>query len=561
MEQPTAAEQREQRAFLAAKLKRAASLPRMKDGRRPPMHVDGVSEGESEKRDEHNELDTPPADGQDQAGGSPDVKNADVPSTSSTAIEFQAEILPPRPPTAEPERPTTTEPQTDPESLLAVPAEPSADFEADPDQDAEEPAKAKKRRRRSRSRSRGSKDWKKAAPVGISPAPSPAINGNDSSPEQVPSQLPQLNPFQIPTVISPIPSHFAAQFQRRAASPTAMFYPGTSPSTPLPSLDQLHGLIRSNSAAARMMAMSKLTANQGNERPYSPSPTPDTLRALGRNNTVTYGERSAARNLMMGRLKNRLNPDASGGEDVTNVSAPPTRSPTPKRRRSRKPSISTSTVVDDRELSSTAPNTPVAPPSPMLASGDEKLAALPMPSPFATPNVRQISLERERQDTLAKLVGSPTMEYTPSPRNRRSVVVEDDDGPDPEVPMVVEPLFSGLPPPPPIPNHVTGPRMTHSSDAPSSVSTESGGAIALPVFLAEKTVYKEDLFPTSPFNTPLKEKPSMDEEEEEFLFQSYQSGLDKLVPHRGQMDRSLSWVEEPSTSSDLCFILLDSPRV
>ncbi|TFY63717.1 hypothetical protein EVJ58_g3083 [Rhodofomes roseus] len=36
----------EQRATAVAKLKRAASLPRMKDGRRPPMHVEAVSEGE-----------------------------------------------------------------------------------------------------------------------------------------------------------------------------------------------------------------------------------------------------------------------------------------------------------------------------------------------------------------------------------------------------------------------------------------------------------------------------------------------------------------------------------
>src|SRR5882762_7052506 len=41
----------EQRAFAVAKLKRAASLPRMKDGRRPPMHVDGVSEGEKTPAD------------------------------------------------------------------------------------------------------------------------------------------------------------------------------------------------------------------------------------------------------------------------------------------------------------------------------------------------------------------------------------------------------------------------------------------------------------------------------------------------------------------------------
>ena len=38
----------EQRANAVAKLRRAASLPRMKDGRRPPMHGEagGVSEGE-----------------------------------------------------------------------------------------------------------------------------------------------------------------------------------------------------------------------------------------------------------------------------------------------------------------------------------------------------------------------------------------------------------------------------------------------------------------------------------------------------------------------------------
>lgn len=45
-EQPSASDQREQRMLAVAKLKRAASLPRLKDGRRPPMHNEGVSEGE-----------------------------------------------------------------------------------------------------------------------------------------------------------------------------------------------------------------------------------------------------------------------------------------------------------------------------------------------------------------------------------------------------------------------------------------------------------------------------------------------------------------------------------
>ena len=45
MEQTTVAEQR---PFAVAKLKWAASLPRMKDGWRPPMHVEAVSEGSAD---------------------------------------------------------------------------------------------------------------------------------------------------------------------------------------------------------------------------------------------------------------------------------------------------------------------------------------------------------------------------------------------------------------------------------------------------------------------------------------------------------------------------------
>ncbi len=43
----------EQRANAVAKLRRAASLPRMKDGRRPPMHGEagGLSEGERSQGD------------------------------------------------------------------------------------------------------------------------------------------------------------------------------------------------------------------------------------------------------------------------------------------------------------------------------------------------------------------------------------------------------------------------------------------------------------------------------------------------------------------------------
>lgn len=41
----------EQRQLAVEKLKRAASLPRMKDGRRPPIHVENISEGEEPSTD------------------------------------------------------------------------------------------------------------------------------------------------------------------------------------------------------------------------------------------------------------------------------------------------------------------------------------------------------------------------------------------------------------------------------------------------------------------------------------------------------------------------------
>ena len=52
----------EQRATAVAMLKRAASLPRMKDGRRPPMHVEAVSEGERAENDLQDEESAPDSD-------------------------------------------------------------------------------------------------------------------------------------------------------------------------------------------------------------------------------------------------------------------------------------------------------------------------------------------------------------------------------------------------------------------------------------------------------------------------------------------------------------------
>ena len=54
-DQETHTSRAEQRMAAVAKLKRAASLPRMKDGRRPPMHVEAVSEGEKAPSEEEKQ--------------------------------------------------------------------------------------------------------------------------------------------------------------------------------------------------------------------------------------------------------------------------------------------------------------------------------------------------------------------------------------------------------------------------------------------------------------------------------------------------------------------------
>ena len=132
----------------------------------------------------------------------------------------------------------------------------------------------------------------------------------DSSPDEAPP-IPVAVPM-FPALLSPVPSHFPPHFvgfqgQRMlGATPEPLFYPGTSPPTPLPlpSLEAIQkGLMRSNSVgatqASRRLAMAKLT---GGTETYdaSPPPTPPPVpfsNRLGRNNTVAGhgGERIAAR--------------------------------------------------------------------------------------------------------------------------------------------------------------------------------------------------------------------------------------------------------------------------
>ncbi|EGN99792.1 hypothetical protein SERLA73DRAFT_152020 [Serpula lacrymans var. lacrymans S7.3] len=501
----------EQRAFAVAKLKRAASLPRMKDGRRPPMHVEAVSEGEKTQPEDKQESDTPPTG---------DI-TTDVPQ--------------------EEKRGTTPE-----------------------------PANRTKRRSRSRSRSRGSKDFKGKMKPPQSPSVTPLIPSNDSSPEDSPPPPPPaLFPPTTP-VISPIPSHFTEmqQASRLLMSPallspeSPLLYPGTSPPTPmLPTLEALQkGLFRSNSAAARMMAMQKLTRGNDvydNSFP-SPSPTPPPLPGkLGRNNTVSGGERSAARKFLLQRLGERIKEadgeQTSGGEEKDPV-VPVKR----RRRRSGRNSSGAggSTTTEESGFGSTSATTPISPPVPLPSARDiSEPPRTASTTPIQTVNVPSLNLNEtlagSREATPVRIFGFNHFDQEP-PRKRRSILIED---PDEEERDRVPPqhTYLGLPGTPNRPSPSISPRIPHSSDAPSYASTDSASpsAIGVPVYLSvtQKTPSKQDPFPISPFTTPLKEKPSRDEDEEEVLYEAeYQENL-RRSPYHDVFAREISWIAEPVPES------------
>jgi len=538
----------EQRAFAVAKLRRAASLPRMKDGRRPPMHVDGVSEGEKT-----------PADGSDSpsisdvkvdrfVGESQETtedKKEDPEDASDIAVAketLEVSEAPEVAETPEPSRETATTP------------EPSREAATTP-----EPSGRSKRRSRSRSRSRGSRDFKGKARPPQSPAPSPLVQGADSSPEDSPPPPPPISIPPSPNLISPIPSHFGKmQASRLLMSPRLMspdpilLYPGTSPPTPapmtpmLPTLEALQkGLFRSNSAAARMMAMHKLTGGTDTYEHSSPSPTPPpAVSPLGRSNTVSGGERSAARKVMLRRLGERIKEEhgdqTSGGEETF---TPPSPSPKRRRRRSRRGSTGASATLDESDHPSTAANTPVIPSTPLPSTFDNLILKTdPIPQvPSTTPSRTASAQEHahQRETTLLKLTGGDqSSDYEP-PRKRRSVVVEEEDDVSEDNPALPSTLVS--PATPERPGQMTS-RVPHPSDAPSAGSFDTASA-AVYISVARSSVQSNSHL-NGPFGTPLKEeKPSRDEDEEQVLYQAENHRA--RSPFHDAFDREISWIADP----------------
>jgi hypothetical protein len=551
MEPPTPAEQR---AFAVAKIRRATSLPRMKDGRRPRMHVEAVSEGERSQLD----LQDPGADAQlsddspamSEGQGPDDTRQTEVQPELEQGPEPESGPGPEPEPEVETEHsePKADDPKTEEEPTFSPPATPLLPEDT--------PTKSR-RRSRSRSRGRGSKDFKGKAKATQSPIPTNAVpSANESSPDEGPVSSPQPTSFTSPPLISPIPAHFALlQAHRLLASPEpGMFYPGTSPPTPmLPTLQDIQrGLFRSNSAAARLMALQQLAGPEAYDPliaspPNTPPPLPG---KIFRNNTVagSGGERIAARKVMMRQLNRRLKEaeaeQTSGGEDPQPATHPR------RKRRQKRSSTNRPTVVDDREPPPAAsPTTPVFPAASLPRSTPEPTReesdALVAPSPI--PNVRSPSVERSREDALAKLTGeSPsttTYDYK-TPLERRGVVVEEEDDAadhdhDHGQPSPIPPsTYNGRSDTPP---RVASPCPPHAPSAPSSTSLESADT-DVPAYLSDST-QEQEVFPTSPFATPLRERQGPDDEEEDS-----RTGNDAArrsrSPWNDAYDREISWVAE-----------------
>ncbi|KLO19415.1 hypothetical protein SCHPADRAFT_885330 [Schizopora paradoxa] len=580
----------EQRANAVAKLRRAASLPRMKDGRRPPMHGEagGVSEGEpgqeeGKKDGDEQPTEATPEDGEGNgyASGEGEGEQASSKDELSSAAATDSTV-----------------------GQTNAPA---------------------KRRSRSRSRSRGSKDLRlkmKAAasladqedeqPQGMHPAPSPSAAAQPYFMQlQMGLGQPMLSPLS--------PFGFGG-------SPVAGVTPTGLPSLQALQTRHLQGLFRSNSAAARLMAMRKLTGETGAPENAGVAQT-DMNQVLGgpggsmlaRNNTVAGEERVAARQQLLKRLGGRRG-GADGEITSGEEGAPSTSAPSKSRRRRSRRKSTTSVLVDDREgLSASASSIAI---SPSFTPAPEELlinvnfdqspsSTLPQILPIRTPSI-PLEMQRKRLATPDRNVQTPDLltftpqlrTFTPDLRSqtplrrtpepepprvqeephypfdasltRRGVVVEEED----EMPMHLTPPRSArstanaLPPSAsqtPVQQHLSflppsAPfaRHHHTSDAPSmmSTSTDSGGANGLnvPLFMPDpeqRSPFRQDIFPKSPFGTPIRENMRTRDDDEEHVLYPDSSGshfadreaswIDSMVqedPPRMEEDREISWVAE-----------------
>ena len=538
------------RANAIAKLKRAASQPRNREARRP------AGDGQQ------------PEDGDAPGAGAGDPARALSPPPAPAAA---AELSPVEPEPVERE----PEPQPEPEATaIVMPDDAVVEAEMDPESDAAAAtATPAKKRTRSRSRSRSKQRPKDASSAGnqsgssrppsrqllsgpttpplppVSPVLSPApgqhrrnISSVDiedlSAPEpfeastDAPSSLPAFDhPPPLANILTSPPV-------ARALSPFA-FNPANAPNPVMsagPSLSAIQSYLqRSNSAAARQNALYKLNGGRMDldDVPSQSPPLAAPNVALNRSNTFAggIGERSALKQAMMQRLAARqpTGPDAetSGEEIVVPMSPSPRR-----RRRSHRPKRDPS-IVDDREPGPAMTPGPSAPATP-VPGGPTALSRLGSnqslndyrgPSPAVSTTHL---LERDRDSALARLVGEDHFEFdkiaraASRSRNRsRGPVIEDEYGedymrnygPSPSARLAQSSQADRSDP---SPRHLTVAlsRIPNSSDEPTFTTFDSL-ADRHPVYLPDPSLpspYRQDVFPQSPFGTPMKELNASDVE-------------------------------------------------
>ncbi|KAF7377549.1 Protein kinase domain-containing protein [Mycena sanguinolenta] len=489
-------EQRQQRMLAVAKLKNATSLPRTRDGRRTPMPPAAVSEGEKTNTDDEGKED---------------------------------------------------EIHTPPHKLLPeVPTEPVVeDSQAAPglSEDGEDATAAtswsSKRHLRLRTRSRGSKEKPKNS-AAMSPTSS-SFFPSDSSQDEAASPLVPL--------ASPIPGLAALARSRFLRSPTpstpgfTAYFPGTCPPTPnLPSLeDWQRGLFRSNSVGSTSVArtMVRRKFNGGTEMYYpSLSPMlPPLPGQLGRNNTISGGERTAAREFMLTRLGGRIVEEPTeeelGASNSEEYAVPP---PTPKRKRRRvhrgSRAASTNTAgVSDSEFLSTSPNTPIVLPTPLPATFEplseprfptsSNRAATPRSLAGTEPSPLPLASSRRRPAPATQSPVEREQKQLEQPR-RRSVIVEDEDD-ERLVPMKSRKLPT-LPQVLPFNYHFGKQSPSLSSDNVRASPIQSSptrfspaGVASPPTPTARSSRHPTPKYPpqSSPFTVPLQENQTREDEEEE----------------------------------------------
>ncbi|KAG6915460.1 hypothetical protein DXG01_011364 [Tephrocybe rancida] len=525
MEQDQQPSRAEQRMALAAKLKRAASLPRMKDGRRPPMHADAVSEGEKAHNGENGPVDESNPQASDQVIGDAKVNGqAEVEAgyeEGEAGDEAEVEGL-------------MLESEAEAEVIEAEVIE--AEGAEAVDEEEREPTTRTRRRSRSRARSRGSKDLRSKARAAQTPTPTFQSAG-DSSQDEAPLRSP-LNLAAVTPLMSPVPvaSHFL-ELQRsrllRSPTPISSDSPLAFPNSPIsptapPTLEAWQkGLLRSNSAGGkavgRNLAMQSLT---GGTESYEPSgPT------LVRNNTVTgTGERVAARQLMLSRLGGRIVKPDSGDVSIDERPGP---SPTPRRRkrRSRRGSQSAAAGVSDSEgMLSTSPSTPSAPSVP-LPTFDDSFLRSRSTTPFQSPNP-PIRDHEESPEPPLPVDASPDSEQPELPK-RSSVLIEDEDDPDEDNQYPISrPLHA---------SHLPTSRFPRALGTPVNGGSHSPSPARASPYLSQWTPPVNEVLPPSPFATPLTELSTQDDEDEVLY-----------PPHRrpDDFERELSWVAEPVPTYD-----------